>query len=100
MGASEQVVREVEVIKEVPVEKIVVQEIIKEVPIEKIAVQKVIQEVEVIKEVIKEVVKEVAVQPAPRPKRTLVFAGLDWDSVRVQNGLARYMIEKGYGHET
>jgi glycine betaine/proline transport system substrate-binding protein len=111
-GASEQVIKEVEVIKEVPVEKIVIQEVIKEVPVERIVVEKVVSEVEVIKEVpvekivekevvvIKEITKEVVVQPTPGPKRTLVFAGLDWDSAQVQNGVARYIVEKGYGHET
>ena len=55
---------------------------------------------EVIKEVTKVVTKEIVVQPTPGPKRTLVFAGLDWTSARVQNGVARYIVEKGYGHET
>lgn len=81
-GGSEQVVKEVEVIKEVPVEKIVVQEVIKEVT----------------KVVTKEV--EVVVAPTPGPKRTLVFGGLDWTSAQVQNGVARYVIEEGYGHDT
>ena len=115
-GGSDQVVRQIEVIKEVPVEKIVIKEVIKEVPVEKIVVEKVVTEVEVIKEVpvekivekevIKEVTKvitkevEVVVQPTPGPKRTLIFAGLDWTSAQVQNGVARYIVEKGYGHET
>ena len=34
------------------------------------------------------------------PKATLVFAGLDWDSAQVQNGVARYIVEKGYGYPT
>ena len=93
-GGSEQAVRQIEVIKEVPVEKIVIKEVIKEVPVEKIVVK------EVIKEVTKVVTKEIVVQPTPGPKRTLIFAGLDWTSARVQNGVARYIVEKGYGHET
>lgn len=67
-GGSDQVVRQIEVIKEVPVEKIVVKEVINEVT--------------------KVVTKEVVVQPTPGPKRTLVFAGLDWTSAQVQNGVA------------
>ena len=31
---------------------------------------------------------------------TLVFAGLNWDSALVQTGVARYMIENGYGYDT
>ncbi len=93
---------------EVPVEKIVEKEVIrqveviKEVPIEKIVEKEVIKEVEVIREVVveKEVIKEVMVEPTPRPKDTLVFAGLDWTSVQVQNGVARYIIENGYGYPT
>ena len=34
------------------------------------------------------------------PKRTLVFSGLDWTSAQVQNGVARYIIEEGYGFPT
>ena len=50
-GGSEQAVRQIEVIKEVPVEKIVIKEVIKEVPVEKIVVERFVSEVEVIKEV-------------------------------------------------
>jgi len=50
-GGSDQVVRQIEVIKEVPVEKIVIKEVIKEVPVEKIVVERFVSEVEVIKEV-------------------------------------------------
>ena len=31
---------------------------------------------------------------------TLVFAGLNWDSALVQSGVARYIVENGYGYET
>ena len=76
-----------EITKEVPVEKIV--EVIKEVPVEKI--------VEVIKEV--EVEKIVEVAPT-KEKREIVFGGLNWDSALVQNGVARYIVEHGYGYPT
>ncbi len=50
-----------EVIKEVPVEKVVTQEVIKEVPVEKVVTQEVVKTVEVPKEVVvtKEVIREV-----------------------------------------
>ena len=30
----------------------------------------------------------------------MMFAGLTWDSVQLQNAIARFIIEKGYGCET
>ncbi len=97
-----------EIIKEVPVEKIVEKVVVQEVPVDKIVEVvkevpvEVIKEVpvEVIKEVVVEVIKEVVVEPTPAPKDTLVFAGLDWTSAQVQNGVARYIVENGYGYPT
>ena len=33
-------------------------------------------------------------------KPTIVFADLSWDSVQIQNAVARYILENGYGYET
>jgi glycine betaine/proline transport system substrate-binding protein len=33
-------------------------------------------------------------------KETIVFSGLNWDSAQVQNAVARYIIENGYGYPT
>ena len=33
-------------------------------------------------------------------KREIVFAGLNWDSALIQNGVARYIVEHGYGYPT
>jgi glycine betaine/proline transport system substrate-binding protein len=33
-------------------------------------------------------------------KREIVFGGLNWNSALIQNAVARYIIEEGYGHET
>lgn len=74
-----------EITKEVPVEKIV--EVIKEVEVEKVV------------ERIKEVEKIVEVAPT-KEKREIVFGGLDWTSALVQNGVARYIVEHGYGYPT
>ena len=74
-----------EVTKEVPVEKIV--EVVKEVEVEKVV------------EKIKEVEKIVEVEPT-KEKREIVFGGLNWDSALVQNGVARYIVEHGYGYPT
>ena len=66
-------------------------EVVKEVPVE------VVKEVEVIKtETVTETV-EVEVE-ATREKREIIFAGLDWTSVAVQNGVASYIVEHGYGY--
>ena len=39
-------------------------------------------------------------EPTCDVDRPIVFAGLDWDSPRFQNALARYILEHGYGCET
>ena len=100
--ACGETVREVEVVK--VVEKEVPVEVIKEVAVEKIVKEQVVKEVEVEKEVIKEVQKivevEVEVEVPEGPKREIVFGGLNWDSALVQNGIARYIVEHGYGHKT
>jgi glycine betaine/proline transport system substrate-binding protein len=39
-------------------------------------------------------------EPNCEIERPIVFAGLDWDSARVHNAIASFIIEKGYGCET
>jgi glycine betaine/proline transport system substrate-binding protein len=34
------------------------------------------------------------------PKETIVFADLNWDSAQIQNAIARYIVENGYGYPT
>ncbi len=34
------------------------------------------------------------------PKETIVFSDLDWANVQVQNRIAQYIVEKGYGYPT
>ena len=34
------------------------------------------------------------------PKETIVFADLNWDSAQIQNAIARFIIENGYGYPT
>jgi len=78
-ACGETKIETLEVIKEVPVEKIV--EVIKEVEVEKV-VEKIV-EVQAVKE-----------------KREITFGALDWQSALVQNGVARYIVEHGYGYPT
>ena len=88
----------VEVIKEVVVE--VEREVVKEVmvPGETVVVEKeVVKTIEVPGET---VVVEVEVAPTPGPKTTIVFSDLNWASAQVQNRIAQYIVEEGYGYPT
>jgi glycine betaine/proline transport system substrate-binding protein len=98
--ATAQEPRVVEVTKIVEVPKEMPIEVIKEVP------------VEVIKEVPVEVIKEVPVEvtrtaeegmeiaPPPAARETIVFSDLSWTSAQVQNRIAQFIVEKGYGYPT
>jgi len=110
-----EVIKTVEVVKEVEVEVEKIVEVSKEVPVtvvktvevpgqtievvREVPVEKIVEViVPVTKEV--EVIRTVEVLPPEGPKREIVFGGLNWDSALVQNGIARYIVEHGYGHET
>ena len=99
-----EVIKEVETVKEVEVEKEVPVEVVKEVEVE---VEKVVEkEVEVVKEVEVEVEKvvekivEVEVAPPAGPKETIIFGDLNWPSALLQNRIAQYIVEYGYGYPT
>ncbi len=79
-----------------PAPVVVEKEVIKEVPKEVIVEKEVIREVT--KEVVVEKEVEVLVTPTPAPKETIVFSDLSWDSAQLQNRIAMYIIEKGYGY--
>ena len=98
------VTEQVEVVKEV--EKPV--EVVKEVEVE---VEKVVEKpVEVVKEVEVEVEKVVTeevevtrvieVMAPEGPKETIIFGDLNWSSALLQNRIAQYIVEKGYGYPT
>ena len=63
-----------------------------------------IVEVEVPVEVQRRVVILVTPTPGPtstpRPKKTLIFSDLNWNSAQEQNAIARFIIENGYGYPT
>lgn len=96
----------VEVVKEVPVETVVekpvevqVERIVeKEVPVTQVEIQEVVREVPV--EVITEVIKEVEVMAPEGPKETIIFGDLNWSSPLLQNRIAQFIVEKGYGYPT
>ena len=85
---------EVERIVEKPVE--VERVVEKEVPVTQVEVQEVIREVPV--EV--EVIKEVEVMAPEGPKETIIFGDLNWTSALLQNRIAQFIVEKGYGYPT
>ena len=111
-----EVERIVEVEKEVPVEVEVerVVEVQKEVPVEveRVVEREVPVEVERVVEVEKEVPVEVEVERvvevekivevmAPEgPKETIIFGDLNWSSALLQNRIAQYIVEHGYGYPT
>ena len=82
------VTEQVEVEKVVEVEKPV--EVVKEVEVEKV----VTEQVEVTK------VVEVMVEPPAGPKEPIVFGDLNWSSALLQNRIAQYIVEHGYGYPT
>ena len=86
------VTEQVEVEKVVEVEKPV--EVVKEVEVEKVVTETVVEEVEVTK------VVEVMVEPPEGPKETVIFGDLNWSSALLQNRIAQYIVEHGYGYPT
>ena len=87
---------EVEREVEVPVTQIVTEEV--EVEVTKVVVETETvvetEEVEVTK------IVEVMVEPPEGPKETIVFSDLNWTSAQVQNRIAQYIVEHGYGYPT
>ncbi len=47
-----------------------------------------------------EVGVEKTVEAPPGEKQTLVFSDLNWTSAQIQNRIAQYIVEKGYGYPT
>jgi glycine betaine/proline transport system substrate-binding protein len=96
---TEQVQVPVEVTRVVSEEVTVTETIIETVPVtrvitETVPVTRVVTETERV-----EVTRVVEVEPE-RERPELVFAGLSWQSALVQNGVARYIVENGYGYPT
>lgn len=91
-----QVTQVVEVEKEVEVP--VTQVVEKEVEVTKVVVETETvvetEEVEVTK------IVEVMVEAPEGPKETIVFSDLNWTSAEIQNRIAQYIVEHGYGFPT
>ncbi|MCY4367000.1 MAG: ABC transporter substrate-binding protein [Chloroflexi bacterium] len=97
-----EVERVVEVEREVPVEVETVVE--REVPVEvQVEVERVVERevpVEVEVERVVEVEKIVEVMAPEGPKEEIAFSDLNWSSAQLQNRVAQYIVEKGYGYPT
>ena len=89
---------------EVPVTQIVEREVtvVEEKEVEVQVTQIVEREVTVVEEKEVEVTKivEVEVEAPEGPKETIVFSDLNWTSAQVQNRVAQYIVEHGYGYPT
>ncbi len=86
---------ETQVVEKIVTQQVEVEKIIeKEVPVEKVVEKIVTQEV-----VVEKVVEKMVEAPAAE-KRTLVFSDLNWTSAQIQNRIAQYIVEKGYGYPT
>ncbi len=94
---TEEVEVPVEVTRVVSEEVTVTETITETIEVTKIVTEEVVVTEEV--EVPVEVTKIVEVE-AERERPELVFAGLSWQSALVQNGVARYIVEHGYGYPT
>lgn len=90
--------REVQVTQVVEVEKQVevpvTQVVEREVEVTKVVVETETEEVEVTK------IVEVMVEAPEGPKETIVFSDLNWTSAEIQNRIAQYIVEHGYGFPT
>ena len=86
--------------QQVEVEKIVEKEVPVETVVEKIVTQQVEVEKIVTQQVVVEKVVEKIVEPPPGEKQTLVFSDLNWTSAQIQNRIAQYIVDKGYGYPT
>ena len=95
---TEQVQVEVEKVVEKPVEVEVEKIVEKEV--EKVVEKEVEVEVEKVVTEQVEVTRVVEVMAPEGPKEAIIFSDLNWSSAQVQNRIAQYIVEKGYGYPT
>ena len=98
------VTEEVEVpVTQVVTEQVEVTKVVTETVVEtkEVEVTKVVVETEtVVEEKEVEVTKIVEVEAPEGPKETIVFSDLNWTSAEIQNRIAQYIVEHGYGFPT
>ena len=91
-----EVTKVVEVDRPVEVTKVVEKVVDRPVEVTKVVERVVDRPVEVTKIV----ERMVEVAPPEGPKETIVFSDLNWTSAQVQNRIAQYIVEHGYGYPT
>ena len=82
----------------IEVTRVVTEQVEVEKQVEVPVTQIVEKEVQVDREV--EVTRVVEVMAPEGPKDTIVFSDLNWTSAQVQNRIAQYIVEHGYGYPT
>ena len=83
---------EVEKQVEVPVTQIVEKEVQVDVEVTRVVTEEVTKNVEV--------TRVVEVMASEGPKDTIIFGDLNWSSALLQNRIAQYIVEHGYGYPT
>ncbi len=91
-----EVTREVQVEVEKEVEKVVTEE----VEVTRVVTEEVVKEVEKVVTEQVEVTRVVEVMAPEGPKEAVIFGDLNWSSALLQNRIAQYIVEKGYGYPT
>ena len=90
----------------IEVTRVVTEQVEVEKVVEKPVEVEVVKEVEVTKEVVvtervvEEKIVEVEVMAPEGPKDTIIFGDLNWSSALLQNRIAQYIVEHGYGYPT
>ena len=88
------------VTEQVEVEKVVTEQVeVEKVVTEQVEVEKEVEVTRVVTEQVERIV-EVEVMAPEGPKDTIVFSDLNWTSAQIQNRIAQYIVEYGYGYPT
>ena len=101
--AEPQIVEVTKVVTEqVEVTKVVTEQVeVEKIVTEQVEVEKIVEkEVEKIVTEQVEVTRVVEVMAPEGPKETIIFGDLNWSSALLQNRIAQYIVEKGYGYPT
>ncbi len=101
--AEPQIVEVTKIVTEqVEVTKVVTEQVeVEKVVTEQVEVEKIVEkEVEKIVTEQVEVTRVVEVMAPEGPKETIIFGDLNWSSALLQNRIAQYIVEKGYGYPT
>ena len=88
------------VTEQVPVTQIVTETVTEQVPVTRVVTETVTEQVPVTRVVTETVTETVIATAVPAAKDTIVFSDLNWTSAQVQNRIAQFIVEHGYGYPT